>query len=75
MSEIIKVIKKGMPVFVVRKKVSELEENKLSHKFKTHNFDKDTEVYIKCYEDGELDLRGKKQEYRLLPTNVVKLEE
>jgi hypothetical protein len=64
---VVKIIKKGLPVFAVKKKVSELDESKLSQKFKTHGFTPDTEVYVKCYEDGTLDLRGNKEEYRLIP--------
>ncbi len=64
---IVKVIKKGKPVFAVKKKVFELDKTKLSHKFLQHNFDNDVEVYIKCFEDGTLDLRGKKGEYRIIP--------
>lgn len=67
MSEIIKVVKKGRPVFVKKMKVSDLDPSKLSHKFKTHGFSSDTEVYVKVYENGDIDLRGKKGEYRLIP--------
>lgn len=67
MSEIIKVVKKGKPVFVKKMKVSDLDPSKLSHKFKTHGFSSDTEVYVKVYENGDIDLRGKKGEYRLIP--------
>lgn len=67
MSEIIKVVKKGRPVFVKKMKVSDLDPSKLSHKFKTHGFSSDTEVYVKVYKNGDIDLRGKKGEYRLIP--------
>ncbi len=67
--EVVKIIKKGHPIFAILKKVSELDKTKLSHKFKTHNFDDNLDVYVKCFENGELDLRGKSGEYRLIPNN------
>jgi len=69
----IKVIKKGMPVFVIKKKVSELDKTKLSHKFLEHKFDDNEEVYVKCHENGELDLRGRKEEYRLIPITAIQI--
>lgn len=69
--EVLKVERKGVPVFVVKKKILELDVTKLSHKFLEHDFDQDTEVYVKCLEDGTLDLRGNKEEYRLLPISSV----
>ena len=67
MEDIIKITKKGHPVFVVKKKVSDLDKTKLSNKFLAHQFNDKTEVYVKCLENGTLDLRGKLNEYRLVP--------
>ena len=72
--KIIKVIKKGRPVFVVKKKILELDKDKLSHKFLTHNFSDDTEVYIKCLEDGTIDFRGKRNEYRTIPITAIQVK-
>ena len=72
--KIIKVIKKGRPVFVVKKKISELDKDKLSHKFLTHNFGDDIEVYVKCLEDGTIDFRGKKIEYRVIPITAIQVK-
>jgi hypothetical protein len=74
MSEIIKVVKKGKPVFVKKVKVSDLDPSKISHKFKTHDFPSDTEVYVKVYENGDIDFRGKKEEYRLIPLTAEVVE-
>jgi hypothetical protein len=64
--EVIKVLRKNMPLFVRKMKVGELDKDKCSNKFLSHNFSDDLIVSVKCYEDGTLDLRGKKEEYRII---------
>lgn len=64
--EIIKINRRNMPLFVRVMKVSELDESKCSRKFLSHNLSNDAIVNVKCFEDGRLDLRGKKEEYRIL---------
>ena len=63
---IIKIIRKARPLFVKEMKVGDLDKSKCSTKFLTHNFDDDMVVHVKCLEDGTLDLRGKKEQYRIL---------
>lgn len=63
---IIKIERKHYPVFVKETLVGELDKTKCSHKFLMHNFPDDMVVKVKCYSNGELDLRGKKGEYRIL---------
>lgn len=66
---ILKIIRKGYPVFVRQITVGELDKSKCSHKFLQKNFDDDMIVNVKCLEDGTIDLRGNKQEYRIIPVN------
>lgn len=69
--EIIKILRRGMPLFVRHIRVGDLDKTKCSPKFLSHNFNDDVIVNVKCYEDGTLDLRGKKEEYRIiLPDNI-----
>jgi len=69
--EVAKILRKKMPLFVRQIKVGELDKSKCSTKFLSHNFSDDMIVNVKCYENGTLDLRGKKEEYRILvPDNV-----
>lgn len=67
MSEVIKVLRKNHPCYVIQKQVSELDKTKCSHKFLTNNLPEDSLVFVKCYENGEIDLRGKKEQYRIIP--------
>lgn len=70
--EIKEIIRKGRPLFVKVMKVGELDKSKCSHKFLSHNFNDDVLVNVKCYPDGTIDLRGKKEEYRIIvPDNVT----
>lgn len=62
----IKVIKKGKPLFVRQIMIGDLEKSKCSAKFLAHNFPEYAVVNVKCTEDGELDLRGKREEYRII---------
>lgn len=64
--QIIEINRKNFPIYVRKFRLGDLDESKLSHKFKTHNLSKDTILNIKCFKDGILDLRGKKQEYRII---------
>lgn len=69
--EIIKILRRGMPLLVRHIRVGDLDKTKCSPKFLSHNFNDDVIVNVKCYEDGTLDLRGKKEEYRIiLPDNI-----
>lgn len=64
--KIIKIVRKGMPLFVLKMKVGDLDKSKCSTKFLSHNLADDVIVNVKCYEDGTIDLRGKKEEYRII---------
>ena len=66
MEEIIEIIRKGRPLLVKRMMVGNLDKSKCSFKFLEHNLCNDVIVNVKCYEDGTLDLRGKKEEYRII---------
>lgn len=63
---IIKIKRKSRPLFVIPTKIGDLDKSKCSPKFLAHNFPDDMIVNVKCYEDGEIDLRGKREEYRIL---------
>lgn len=68
----IKIItRKGLPLYVKEMKLGELDKTKCSPKFLTHNLPDDTIVNVKCHEDGTLDLRGKKGEYRIIMEDNV----
>lgn len=69
---IIEIIRKGRPLFVKQIKVGDLDKSKCSNKFLEHNFSDDYFVNVKCHEDGTLDLRGKKEEYRILVSDNYK---
>jgi hypothetical protein len=60
------ITRKDWITFVREMKVSDLDKSKCSHKFLQLNLPDDTIVNVKCYKDGSLDLRGKKEEYRIL---------
>ena len=66
---------KGITLPVYRSTIKNLDQSKLSNKFKSHNFPPNHEVFIKCNEDGSPQLRGKRQEYRMLKaTQLTALE-
>jgi hypothetical protein len=68
---VIKITRKGLPVYVRLVSVGELDKLKFSHKFVKHGFPDTHQVYVKCFPDGTFDLRGKKNQYRiLLPDNI-----
>lgn len=60
------IIRRGKPLFIKKVRVGDLDKNKMSNKFLSHNFKDDEVVNVKCYQDGTLDLRGKKEEYRII---------
>jgi len=60
------ITRKNMPTVVKQMKVGELDKSKCSTKFLSHNFTDDVIVYIKCLDDGVMDLRGKKCQYRII---------
>lgn len=60
------IIRKNMPIFVKQIKVGELDKTKCSSKFLSHNLDDNMIVNIKCHENGSMDYRGKKEEYRII---------
>jgi hypothetical protein len=66
------IVRKGMPLYVKEIRVGELDKTKCSPKFLTHNLPDDTIVNVKCHEDGTLDLRGKKGEYRIIMEDKIK---
>lgn len=70
--EVIKILRKNMPLFVRKMKVGELDKTKCSTKFLSHNFNDYVFVNVKCFEDGTLDLRGKKEEYRIIVPDKLK---
>lgn len=64
--EIVKIVRKGRPLFVRKMMVSELDKTKCSARFLSHELNDDVLVNVKCHEDGTFDLRGKKEEYRII---------
>ena len=64
--DVITIKRKGQPLFVRQMLVGELDKSKCSHKFLSHNLPDEHQVYVKCQQDGALDLRGKKEEYRII---------
>ena len=71
----IKVLKKGQPVFVTEMYVKDLDKTKCSAKFLANMLRDDEVVYVKCLENGEIDFRGKAGEYRIMPITTKVLEE
>jgi len=70
--EIIKVLRKRMPVLVKQVRVGDLDKAKCSTRFLSHNFNDDMIVNVKCHEDGTFEFRGKRQEYRIIvPDNEL----
>ncbi|MCK9417603.1 hypothetical protein M0Q97_13255 [Candidatus Dojkabacteria bacterium] len=56
-----KIIRKEMPLFVLKMKVGDLDKSKCSTKFLSHNLADDVIVNVKCYEDGQIDFRERKK--------------
>lgn len=61
-----RIIRKKREIIVKEMKVSELNNEQLSSKFKLLNIDNNKIVNVKCNENGDFDLRGKNQEYRII---------
>ncbi len=55
-------------------RVGDLDKTKCSTKFLENNIDDETFVYVKCDKDGNLEYRGKKEEYRIYPTSKFELQ-
>ena len=68
--DIVKIVRKKHSNFVKQFKVCELDKTKCSSKFLSHNFDDNMIVNVKCFGDGTLDLRGKKEEYRIILPDI-----
>ncbi len=64
--EIIEIKRKNRVLLVKPVLVGDLDKTKCSPKFLSHNFSDEMIVNVKCYENGVLDLRGKKEEYRII---------
>lgn len=69
--DVITIKRKGQPLFVRQMLVGELDKSKCSHKFLSHNLPDNEIVNVKCFSDGTLDLRGKKQEYRIIISDPI----
>ncbi len=67
--EILTIIRKDYPTTVLKMKVGDLDKSKFSNKFLSHTIDESTEVYVKCDAEGNIEYRGKNQEYRLYDVN------
>ena len=65
------IIKKGKALLVRKIKVIDLDKSKCSNKFLSHGLSDDTIINVKCLEDGEFDLRGRKEEYRLIMPDKI----
>ena len=74
MINIITIIRKGRPLLIKQMKVSELDKTKCSNKFLIHNFPDDKIVNVKCLPDGTIDLRGKKEEYRIIVPDIERTD-
>lgn len=69
--EVITIKRKGRPLFVRQMLVGELDKSKCSNKFLSHNLPDNEIVNVKCQQDGTLDLRGKKEEYRIVVADPI----
>ena len=65
MEKIFFVERKKHVITVLKMKLRDLEPDKLSNKFKSHMFDPEFEIYVKCNRTGEIEYRGGREEYRL----------
>lgn len=61
---VLTIIRKARPMSVVKMKVKDLDKSKCSFMFLSHQFDENSEVYVKCDEQGNLSLHGNR--YTLL---------
>jgi hypothetical protein len=60
------ILRKGKEIFVKQMMVGELDKRRCSPKFLSHNLPDETTVNVKCNPDGTLELRGKKNQYRII---------
>lgn len=58
--------RRGKPAVVREFRVGDLDKSKCSYSFLQYKFPDDMIVYVRCHEDGTLDLRGNKKEYRII---------
>lgn len=66
-NNILTVVRKTRPCPVLKVKVKDLDPKRCSFKFKQLELDPETEVYIKCDEEGNIIYRsGSKQFYSIL---------
>jgi hypothetical protein len=70
--EIIKIIRKGFEISTIEMRVGDLDKSKCSRKFLSNKIDESVIVNVKCDEHGNLDLRGKKEEYRIIIPDETK---
>ena len=65
------IIRRGRPLFVKQMRVGELNRDQCSPKFLSHNFPPDMVVNVKVLITGEIDLRGKRNEYRIILADKI----
>lgn len=70
-NNIITIKRRGKDLFVLPIQINKLDKSKCSNKFISNNFPEDMIVYVKCLENGKFDLRGKREEYRIIPNNEL----
>jgi hypothetical protein len=63
--QVLTVIRKKHPITVLKTIVGLLDKSKCSKKFLDLNLTEAKYIYVKCDENGNIEYRGKKQEYRL----------
>ena len=66
MVSVIKIERKKRTILVKQVRIDELNIKQCSRKFVSHNLPTNMLVYIKCDQDGNFDLRGKRKEYRII---------
>jgi hypothetical protein len=67
--EILTIIRKNHPVLVTPIKYKDLDKSKCSSKFLSHielEDSSDALIYVKCDADGNIEYRGKNNEYRII---------
>ena len=72
--DVIVIRRKGHDVYVTPMKVKNLDKSKCSNKFLQKlgvTISEEDTVYVKCFIDGNIDFRGKREEYRILPEKEV----
>lgn len=71
---VLTVIRKQHPVTVLKTVVGCLDKSKCSNKFLSLNLPDDCYIYIKCDDNGNVQYRGKKQQYRLYDPSVHEMQ-